>query len=150
MGWLDSVIPMIERDRERRKNRASKLLKPSDIARQIGKSLRWVYDHGAELGGAKIGRVWIFTKEGFNDAYARQREKTLEGAGKVSTANLPGRLSYKERGHKLGAPKADGTGRVSEDADADRHGLARLLQQVFGSLRTEKHQEGFQRKESFV
>jgi hypothetical protein len=103
-------------------------LDPKVLAARLGKSLRWVYDYATELGAVKVGRTWLFTEEGLRDAYQRQREKTLERSNQVSRKHLPGRLSDQKRGRKLGARKASGSGRSSEDADSDRHGLARLLQ----------------------
>ena len=43
-----------------------KILHPKQVAKTLGKSLRWTYNHAHELGAAKIGGAWLFTEEGLN------------------------------------------------------------------------------------
>ena len=55
------------------------ILKTEDVARELNTSKRWVYDHVYELGGVKIGKKVIITREGLNDALQGKRGMERNG-----------------------------------------------------------------------
>ncbi len=105
-----------------------KLVTPGALARLLGKSQRWVYDHAEELGAVKVGKSWIFTKEGVANAFQAKGQPEMAGPGKVSGPQVSSGLPNEKRSRGLGSRKAQGTNAGSgADANADRHGLRRLL-----------------------
>jgi|SRR5208283_4286008 len=99
------------------------ILQPEEIAVRLKKSKRWVYDHGAALGGRKIGGSWFFTEEGLEHAILGQIEKTVARAGQMEWSATSVRLRHQERSRGLGIGKAKGAAQGVRENDADRHGL---------------------------
>jgi hypothetical protein len=52
-------------------------LTPATISEMLNMSIRWVYLHASELGASRIGKTWIFTQEGLEDAL--QKPRGMEG-----------------------------------------------------------------------
>ncbi len=100
-----------------------RFIQPDNLALKLGKSVKWVYQHGTELGGKRIGGSWFFTEEGLEHAILGQIEKTVARAGQMERGAPSGRLRYKEGRRGLGIRKAKATGKGGTDCDADRHGL---------------------------
>lgn len=63
------------------------LLTPQDVSKLLNRSSRWVYDHARELGAARIGKVWIFTREGLENAILGQIEGQMGGQGQDRRSN---------------------------------------------------------------
>lgn len=99
-------------------------ISPSEISAQINKSIRWVYSHAYDLGGAKIGGSWIFTKEGFENAI--QTKQKVAGSGNFQRAEIPNIVQHKKGGNCLGKRETKGIEAERREA-AKRHGLDDLL-----------------------
>jgi len=124
----ESCFPVIQSTGSPPTKAFTQIVKASEIAKRLNKSLRWVYAHGAELGGARIGKTWIFTEEGLADAYKRQNAEAMERANQLAGKKIPGGFSDQKRGHSMGGPEKKRTGGGIEDSEADRHGLVKFLQ----------------------
>lgn len=109
-----------------------KILTPREISRILGKSVRWVYDHAAELGGVKIGSSWIFTEGGLRDALQRGQE--MARGRQIPRAEVHGIIRQKGRSNRLGA--SDKKGVKSRKKNAQEHGLDEFLSWVFGPCPT--------------
>lgn len=104
-----------------------RVVPPRTVASKLGKSLKWVYEHGAELGGRRIGGSWFFTEEGLEYAILGQIEKDVARTSQVARANAPRRLPHKERSRGLGSRKKKSASQGRGEYDADRHGLGKFL-----------------------
>ena len=91
------------------------VISPKDIAESIHKPLHWVYHHGFELGGIKIGGSWIFTEEAFKDAI--QSRQRLQVESYKSGPAVREVKTYQKRGHGVRKRK-----RIKTD-EYDPHGL---------------------------
>jgi hypothetical protein len=56
----------------------NEILSAKKVSSILNKSLKFVYTHAAELGGAKIGGSYIFTQEGLYDALQRKNHQQME------------------------------------------------------------------------
>jgi hypothetical protein len=63
------------------------ILQPTEIAKRLAKSKRWLYDHALELGAVRIGSSWFFTEGGLEDAFQGLRSH-IEGKGCSSGTNV--------------------------------------------------------------
>ena len=103
------------------------IMKVDEIAKRLGKSKRWVYAHGYELGGVKIGGTWIFTLEGFRDAIQGKRQRWLARSGAVAGKDVSRRFRNEKRGGGVGGQEKARAGGLYQDAEPDRHGLGKFL-----------------------
>jgi hypothetical protein len=100
------------------------IISPKEVSAQINKSIRWVYSHADELGGAKIGGSWIFTREGFENAV--QTKQKLASGGNSQRPEIPSIVQHKKGRSCLGKLETKGIEAERREA-AKRHGLDDLL-----------------------
>ena len=89
------------------------MLSAQEIADRFKKSVRWVYRHGFELGGFKIGGSWFFTERGLADAI--QRGQKMEGKGYGQWPTVHEIKRYQKRGRPVGSEKEERAG-IRRDA----------------------------------
>jgi hypothetical protein len=113
---------------------------PADMAARLNKSLRWVYGHAHELGGARIGGSWIFTEEGLANAIKGGREVACSRKNEGGTGNET--VRGKERSTQLGIGNKKAAQRdPGIAAEAARLGLVDLCNKISGQCRTVIQQE---------
>src|SRR5208283_3720670 len=104
-----------------------KIIDPADVATLLKKSVRWVYNHGRELGAVRIGKTWFFTEEGLEHAFETQRQANLAGSGRFPRKVVPQAVSNSTRGRGVGGHKAEGANEPGADLPKNRHGLRRVF-----------------------
>jgi len=116
MYWLDRLVhnPLA--------------LTAKQVAYLLQKSRRWVYRNGLALGGVKVGRTWIFPKEGFYNAIQGQGNREMEGRGQTQRApDRPEDVQDQEGGLFMGKQGATKTEKEQFRKAAARHGLTDLV-----------------------
>ncbi len=101
------------------------IAEPAALAKVLGRSKRWVYDHAVELGGVKIGGTWIFTVQGLKNAV--QRAWDMESASHKRSQEVQGGFQHAKRSRRVGGKNKVKARREGADSDPNRHGLARVL-----------------------
>ena len=91
---------------DRKEEQGITVISPKDIAARLHKSLHWVYDHGFELGGIRIGGSWIFTEEALKVAI--QSRQRLQSESCRSGPALHELKTYQKRSPGLRKRKAKG------------------------------------------
>lgn len=101
-------------------------LTPAEVAAKLKKSLRWVYNHAADLGAARIGKSLIFTEEGLIDAIQRGQE--VEGVHHSQKRQKDHQAVHnQERGQRVGIKHEEG---LTEAESAIRARFLDSLHQV--------------------
>lgn len=97
------------------------VMTPQKIATMLHKSVRWVYDNAADLGGVKIAGSWIFTEGGVLDAL--QDRQKMAGRGKPKKLQRYKDISHQKRSTRLG------TKNYKDPVEKlNRHGILESLQ----------------------
>jgi hypothetical protein len=96
------------------------LISAAQVRKFLPASRKWIYAHGIELGGVKIGGKWFFTEQGVRDALQRRNEMASSNQAGRGSDSTEARLPAQKRRGRLG--KANPTG-VERRALAERAGF---------------------------
>ena len=110
--------------------RPPKVLHVKDLARVLKKSPKWIYGNADRLGGARVGRSWVFTQEGLESALLGQGQTTVAGDSPIQRAEKEKSVQGQKGRHGVGSSATKRPARTGEPEDLEdrnRHGLADLL-----------------------
>jgi len=111
-----------------------KILSPREVAKIMGKSISWVYDHADELGAVRIGGSLIFTEsrlKGVFDNAVSGEKWEVAGRYQDRQKTISTELRHQKRGKKVGS-----RGKSQAEiygTDPRSHGIANLMFQLLGS-----------------
>ena len=104
-----------------------KVLHVRDLAARLKRSPKWVYAHGVELGGTRVGRSWIFTEEGLEIALLGQRQEPMARDRQMERTKIQKGVQSQTQCGRVGSADTErlaGTGDPEDTRDPNRHGLS--------------------------